>query len=90
MSEPGLFGGAKRRVRAFAKEDKNAYKKIYFSARRKYRHSFDDVSEAGIRSAIASVKPLTIDKDPIVRAHSRGQTDALRAVLADRAKKAAK
>jgi hypothetical protein len=90
MSANRYFAGARRKVRAFAKKDKNAYKKIYSAAREKYRHSFDDIGDAGIRSAIASVKPLTADKDPIIRAHSRGQTDALRAVLAERARKASK
>jgi hypothetical protein len=88
MSKPGLFGGARRKVRAFAKKDKSAYKKIYFLSKKQARHSFDDIGDDGIRSVIESNRSLATDKDPVIRASARGRIDSLRAVLAERAKKA--
>jgi hypothetical protein len=87
MSVNQNFAEAKRKVRAFAKKDRGACKKIYFATRNEYTRSFADITNDGIRNAIASVRPLTADKDPIIRAHSRGQTDALKGILASRKNK---
>lgn len=90
MSINRYFAGARRKVRSFARKDKDAYKKIYFSSKKQARHSFDDIGDDGVRNAIGSNRSLAADKDPAIRAAARGRIDSLRAVLAERAKKAAK
>lgn len=87
MNANRYFAGARRKVRAFAKKDKNAYKKIYFAARKEYRHKFDDIDDGGIRNVLSVAQRYANDKDPVVRAHSKGEADAMKAVLAERARK---